>query len=205
MLTGRRAKGASLVELLIGITVLALLLSYATTTAREYIQNTHIRTAAESIVSGMQYAKSEALKRNAQVRFQLVNDLTGGCNLASNGESWVVSLDDPTGNCAAALSETVAPRILERRAAAEGSANADVVASSTPAAGGNNSMLIYNGLGRLALSNTNRFDRLRISNPSGGSCLPSGTMRCLDIVVTAGGDGRICDPSITVTTDSRYC
>lgn len=204
MLANRRQVGATLIELMIGIGVFAMLIALAVPMASDYIQNTHVRTAAESIVSGMQFAKSEALKRNAAVRFQLVNDLTGGCNLAANGESWVVSLDDPTGNCAAAPDEFAAPRILERRSAAEGSASADVIASSTPAAGGNNSTLIYNGLGRIALTNANRFDRLRITN-SQAACKPSGNIRCLDIIVTAGGDGRVCDPTITVTTDSRYC
>lgn len=204
MLARRRQVGATLIELMIGIGVFAMLIALAVPMANDYIQNAHVRTAAESIVSGMQFAKSEALKRNSAVRFQLVNDLTGGCNLAANGESWVVSLADPTGNCAAAPSETVAPFILERRNAAEGSASADVIASSTPAAGGNNSTLIYNGLGRIALTNPNRFDRLRITN-SLGSCRPGGSIRCLDIIITAGGDGRVCDPSITVSTDSRFC
>ena len=204
MLTTRYQRGMTLIELMIGVGIFALLMTMAIPSVTQYIQNTHIRTAADSIVSGMQLAKSEALKRNAQVRFQLVNDLTGGCNLAANGESWVVSLDDPSGNCAAVASETTAPRILERRNSAEGSANADVAASSTPPLGGNNSLLIYNGLGRMVPSNLNRFDRLHITN-STGTCLPGGTMRCLDVIITPGGDGRVCDPTITVTTDSRYC
>ncbi|MEP7155322.1 MAG: GspH/FimT family pseudopilin [Betaproteobacteria bacterium] len=204
MLIGRHQHGMTLIELLIGIAIFAVLMAMAIPSMTQYIQNTHIRTAAESIVSGMQYAKSEALKRNVPVRFQLVNDLSGGCNLAANGESWVVSLDDPSGSCAATMGDAAAPRILQRRNAAEGSANADVVASSTPAVGGNNSLLIYNGLGRVSLTNVNRFDRLRITN-STGTCLPGGTMRCLDIIITAGGDGKVCDPTITLNTDSRYC
>ena len=189
---------------MIGIAIFAVLMAMAIPSVTQYIQNTHIRTAAESIVSGMQFAKSEALKRNTAVRFQLVNDLSGGCNLAANGESWVVSLEDPSGNCAVAMRDDQSPKILERRNAAEGSANADVAASSVVALGGNNSVLIYNGLGRLALTNLNRFDRLRITN-STGTCLPGGTMRCLDIVITAGGDGKVCDPTVTLTTDSRFC
>jgi len=209
VLNRQNQRGVTLIELLIGIGIFALLMAMAVPTVTQYIQNTYIRTAAESIVSGMQYAKSEALKRNKPVRFQLVNDLSGACNLASNGESWVVSLDDPSGNCAAAMTSLgldtdPAPRILQRRNAAEGSANADVAASSTPSLGGNNSLLIYNGLGRLAPSNLNRFDRLRITN-STGTCLPTGTMRCLDIIITAGGDGRVCDPSVTNAADSRFC
>lgn len=201
---GKLQRGVSLVELLVGIAIFAVLMGLAIPSVTQYIQDTHIRTAAESIVSGMQYARSEALKRNAQVRFQLVNDLSGGCNLAANGESWLVSLDDPTGNCAAVMSDASSPRILQRRSANEGSANADISASSTPSAGGNNSVVIYNGLGRSVISNSNRFDRLRVTN-STGTCKPSGTMRCLDVMVTTGGDVKVCDPTVSLATDSRYC
>lgn len=200
----RHQRGVTLIELLIGVAIFALLMTLAIPNVTQYIQNTYIRTAAESIVSGLQFAKSEALKRNKPVRFQLVNDLSGGCNLAANGESWVVSLADPTGSCATVMDDTVTPFILERRNAAEGSANADVSASSSVPLGGNSSVLIYNGLGRVSQSNLDRFDRLHISN-STGACLPTGKMRCLDIIITAGGDGRVCDPTVTVTTDSRYC
>lgn len=66
-----RSLGFSLVELMIGVVILGLLLSFAVPSMRSWILNAQIRNAAESIVSGLQQARAEALARNTPVAFVL--------------------------------------------------------------------------------------------------------------------------------------
>jgi type IV fimbrial biogenesis protein FimT len=206
VLKHRAETGVSLIELLVGIAVLAIMLGLAAPTLSQFLQNTQLRSSAESMVSGLNFAKAEAVRRNANVRFQLFDNLTSACSATANGGSWVVSLDDAEGQCNAATAETAAPRILQRRSGDEGSPNVDVVASGGPSA---NNLIIFNGLGRPVTANNDRFTQLDVTNPVGGQCehvnATSGKMRCLRLLITAGGDVRMCDPKVSVADDPRKC
>ena len=67
--------GVTLIELMITITVFGIAISLGAPAYTEWIQNTQIRTAAESVLSGLQLARAEGLKRNATVRFQLMTSM----------------------------------------------------------------------------------------------------------------------------------
>jgi len=197
--------GVSLIELLIGIAVLALLLGLAAPSLTQFIQNTQIRTAAEAVSTGIQLAKTEALRRNTTIRFQLVSSLEDDCILASNGSNWVISTEDPTGKCGAAAGANVTPFIVQKRGGADGARNADVLATG---GGAGNHTLVFTGLGRPSSANLDGFTTVDITNDVTGVCehaSASGTMRCLRIAVTPGGDARMCDPKVSDSTDPRKC
>lgn len=198
MLKRPESHGFTLIELLITISVLALVLMIGLPNLSVWLQNTQIRTAAEAMQSGLQLARAEALRRNAVVRFHLVDSLASGCALSATGASWVVSLADPTGACELAESDTVAPFIIQKRSGAEGSPNAQV------AAAGGASSVVFNGLGRVI--NAGAITQIDISNPGGGACQSaSGPMRCLRLNVANGGQVRMCDPAVSDATDPRFC
>lgn len=205
MLKQRAIRGFSLIELMIGIAVLAALIAAGLPSMTQFLQNSQLRTSAESMLSGIQFARAEALKRNVQTRFTLVDDLIASCSKQSDGGSWVVSLDFIDGNCNVAPSETTEPRILQAKSFKEGGQNAVISGSGGTGA---NHTLIFNGLGRLVVTNADQFTQIDITNPSGGTCQHAssdGTMRCLRIMITPGGDARMCDPKVTDTTDPRAC
>ena len=85
-------RGFSLIELLIGVAVLGILLALGASSFRVWISNMRIRTAAESIQNGLQLARGEAVRRNAQIRFQLTDGIGAGCALSTTASNWVVSL-----------------------------------------------------------------------------------------------------------------
>lgn len=68
--------GFSLVELMVTVAVLSVLMVLAVPSFTEWVQNSRIRTAAESVQNGVQFARAEAVRRNARVEFALVG--TGG-------------------------------------------------------------------------------------------------------------------------------
>lgn len=69
MIARIKQTGFSLIELLIVIVMIGILSSLAAPSYQEMIENTKIRTAAESIQSGFQIARAEAVKRNRSVQF----------------------------------------------------------------------------------------------------------------------------------------
>ena len=57
-------KGFTLIELMLSLTILGILLAVAVPSFREYQANQAVRSAASQLVSAMNFARSEAVKRN---------------------------------------------------------------------------------------------------------------------------------------------
>jgi type IV fimbrial biogenesis protein FimT len=198
-----RQAGVSLIELMIGLAIVAFLLFLGVPEFSVFLQNTQIRNAAETTLAGITLARAEAVRRNAPVRFQLVSDLTSGCAIStgplndSSALSWVVSLDNPTGACDANPGDA-APRIVQKKSAREGSVNVRVSTDQAPT-------VTFNGLGRMTGTGVQRLDFKSAS----GVCVHvddvNGTMRCLALMVTTGGAVKMCDPKVGDTTDPRHC
>lgn len=102
-----RPYGFTLIELMITITIFSITLMLGVSSYRIWVQNSHIRNAAESIQNGMQRTRAEAVKRNANVAFTL------GVN-----SSWVISVVN-------------GGEVVESRTSGEGSKN--VTVTVTPA------------------------------------------------------------------------
>jgi type IV fimbrial biogenesis protein FimT len=85
MLTATRTQsGVTLIELMIGIGLLALLLGLAVPSFMLWMQNSQIRTAADAVINGIQLARAEAIRRNKPVEFVL-----------RSGTNWSVVLVNP--------------------------------------------------------------------------------------------------------------
>lgn len=197
-----RARGFSLIELLITVTVLALVLMLGLPNISAWLQNTQIRNSAEAMIAGLQFARAEALRRNRPVRFNLVDTLDATCSLAAAGPNWVVSMTDPSSNCNVDASINLDPAfILQKGSNQEGSQNAVLNSTATTAT--------FTGLGNVSgglLSSAAGAMQIDITNPSGGTCQSAaGTMRCLRVVVSASGSVRMCDPAVSDATDPRRC
>ena len=195
----------SLIELMIGLTIMALLIMIGLPNMATWLSNAQIRTAGETMLAGLTLARTEAVRRNQIVRFQMVNNLTSGCVISTSGADWVVSMDDATGACDAAASDPAPtdppPRIIQKRSGSEGTTRA-VLAATTAGT------VHFNGLGRVTSpGGAANMTQLAISNPSGGTCehVDGGNMRCLRINISVGGEARMCDPAVTDASDPRKC
>lgn len=198
MLIRLKQRGVTLIEMMIGLAIVALVLFVAVPSFGIFLQNSQIRNAAGSVLDGLQLARNEAIRRNSPVRFQFVSNLTSGCTLSTTSLAWVVSQADPTGACNAAPSDTAAPQLIQARSATEGTSNARITV-----AGG--STVVFTGLGRVQGAGITQVD---VTNTS-GTCLyvdpTNGTMRCMRILVSNGGQSRMCDPQVTAANDPRKC
>ncbi len=81
-----KSSGVTLIELMIGIAILSILLALALPNYGIWIQNTQIRTAAESVLSGLQMARVEAARRNANVEFTLGAGTAWNVTVAATGD-----------------------------------------------------------------------------------------------------------------------
>ena len=206
----RRARGMTLVELMIGLAVLAFVLMSGAPAFADWIRNLQVRSTSESILSGIQYARTEAVRRNTTTRFQLTSSLTNQCTLSTSGLSWVVTLEKdntPAGKCGEPLSDTTAPKILQQQNA---STNASLISVKLSRTGSTLiPSLAFNSLGQqIQVDGVDPavLTTIDIKSPQ-GSCATSngtgGTVRCMRIEVTRGGQIRLCDPGLADTANTR--
>ncbi len=182
-------RGTTLIELMVGITIMAILMAIGMPAFGTWMQNTHIRSAAESIQTGLQLARTEAVHRNTNVSF-VINGTTSG---------WTVSCD-----VLASCSDLTNAPTIQTKPPEEGSTRAVIATSET---GPNAASAVFagtvtfNGLGQINATSLNVGDEANfdVSNPAGGACKTlTGTepMRCLRIRVSTNGEVRMCDPAV---------
>lgn len=196
--TASRSRGFTIVELMIGLGLLALLLTVAMPAFSTMLQNTKLRGMAESILNGLQAARAEALKRNQTVEFVLTTsdpdpDDVASYTLSTSGTNWAVRINTGAGF-----------QFVEGKSSIEGSGQAAGSTSQVQVNSSNN-LVAFNGLGTTTLA---ADAQINVTNPTGGACKTAAgnePMRCLRIVVSQSGRIRMCDPSITAVDDTRTC
>ena len=89
-----RQGGVTLIEIMITLIIASVLMFLALPAFQQMMGSTRTKGAAESILSGLRHARSEAIKRNAPMRFQLVSTLDSGCAFSTTSILWVVTQTD---------------------------------------------------------------------------------------------------------------
>jgi type IV fimbrial biogenesis protein FimT len=190
----KKLAGFSLVELIIAIAIMGILLSLGLPAFTTYINNAKLRAGAQSLLSGIQMARTEAVRRNANVTFLLTNDdytVVGFAAVTPNtsGQNWLIRTSS--------LSE-----FIEAKFGAEGGGR-QAAAGSPVQINGSLASITFSGLGSTSPAGGATF---QVTNPAGGDCASAGgPMRCLNVVVSVGGQSRICDPAATAAGDTRGC
>lgn len=195
-------RGFTLLETLVTVGIFALLLAVASPSISAWIMNLRIRNAAETLQNGLQKARTEAIRRNQNVTLWLVSlsdprTMDNSCALSATSASWVISLDDPAGDCGDAPSDTNAPRIIETYAAGDGSLYVSV---DSQTADGNTAAdrITFDGFGRVVVTG-DPIGRIEVTPPASAT-----DFRPLTIVVSSAGNIRMCDPLVTDADDPRY-
>lgn len=210
-------RGFSLIELIIAVAITGVLLSLAAPSFSTYLRNVRLRSAAESFMSGIQLARSEAIRMNTDVEFLMTTfdplaDNVGTATASATGVNWMVRsvapvtfIDGKFGieGSGRATDSDISVRINDTTAPA----NTD----PDPPPGATAASIVFNGLGRTNLAAAAVF---KFNDPAAGRCQtdpgpPAGTVRCLKVVVAVGGQTRLCDPFVsaaaTAAGDSRGC
>lgn len=190
----RRAQaGFSLIELAIAITIIAILIMLGMPSFGEYMANARLGAAARSFYTGLNIARSEAIRRNSTVEFAMTNTplAPGIANTLVpdiTGKNWVVRARP------SALAPYGSPPIDSKTALEGSSLVPSIVVNATT------SIVTFDGLGTA----TSGADTISIDNPPAGLCAPAGPVRCWDVRVGAGGQVQLCDRAAPMG-DSRAC
>jgi type IV fimbrial biogenesis protein FimT len=174
---GSAQHGVTLIEMMIGIAILASLLAVGLPSYTAWIQNTQIRNATESVLNGLQLARNEAVRRNTSVQLAL-----------SAQSSWEIRAGSSAGE------------LIQSRTYDAGSTN--VIVAVLPA---NATTITFSPLGRVVdnADASARITQLDFDVPT--SMLAATARRNLRILVAAGGNVRMCDPTVTDAADPRLC
>lgn len=163
--------GFSLVELMIGVAIMAILASIAFPSFQSMIKNSQIRNAAESVTNGIQKARAEAVSRNTNVAFTL-----------ETGSSWTVSVVNPAST-------------IESRLSSEGSVNVTVIALAADLATAATTVT-FNNLGGVVVS-VPSLAQINFSAVGGDRSLrvtigAGGNVRMCDLSLAIGSSPRAC-------------
>jgi type IV fimbrial biogenesis protein FimT len=166
----KHAQGRTLLELMIGAAMVAVLLGLALPSFSRWSRNLEVRNAAESVTNGIQKARAEAVARNTNVTFVLDAD-----------SSWDVAVVSPV-------------TAIESRTQDDGSRNTSLTLQPVGA-----TTLTFNNLG-LVVPNADAspsLSQVDVSVVGGDKNLrvliaPGGSSRMCDPSIAAGSNARAC-------------
>ncbi|MGW8393797.1 GspH/FimT family pseudopilin [Pseudoduganella sp. HUAS MS19] len=194
----RKQRGVNLIELMVAISVLGILLALAIPNFSRMIQDAQNRTAAESVLNGLQLARTEALRRNTPVRFSLTDKdgkvaWTVGCVNANICPAPIQEHgpDEGGGNARLGISKVALPKPLK----------ADTFSTALAAGAGLDepAVVTFDSFGRVAAAAGTEISRIDITNAK------TTDSRRYVVTVGAGGQVRMCDPNTKLNGTPQGC
>lgn len=189
-------QGFSLIEMMITVAILSVLIMLGVPSYQQWVRDTRIRTASESIQNGLRIARSEAAQRGAKVRFELLTTTTAEWTVCA------ISSTDTTTNPTCGDAATTIQRYVS------GAGAANVVVNGTTTAGDlaaplvngvpANSGVTFNSLGRPTGYGSTSLARIDVT-------AGQPTDRWLVTTISSGGMVRMCDPQLQQSVSPQGC
>lgn len=201
MIMAPRARGFTLIEMMVAVTILSILLAVGIPSMRGWMASTRAVSASEFYAEGLRTARAEAVKRNASTRLVLTANANGQFD-------WQVDLCMPT----PALECDNASGVWSTATATNGNANAADFksvrrsASSLPAAAAmtvtrvpaSATEVYFTPLGWVDGTVPTSLTRIQLAPVTAGA-FPTTAVN-----VTLAGVVTKCNPTVA-TSDSRSC
>jgi type IV fimbrial biogenesis protein FimT len=176
----KSAKGFSVIEMMFAVALTGVLFGIAIPMFKQPIQNYRIKTQAESVLNGLKLARSTAVQRNENIRFELIrpsNTSSLEWNVKAERDGTLIqssSISDDT--------HTVAFSTLPSHA----------------------TVLTFNGLGTVvAPEKASSIQAINVD--TGPSIVAAADRRDLSIRIFPGGMIRMCDPNVTNPNTVSFC
>lgn len=90
-----RQRGATLLELMVTVTIVGIIAAIGIPQMGQWIRNSSVNSAAEILQNGLRQAEAEAIRRNLRVEFLLTNEVPASSNIKTlsatmNGKNWAI-------------------------------------------------------------------------------------------------------------------
>lgn len=208
-----KRRGFTLIELMVTLSILAFSLALVAPSFSGWVQNSKVRSYAESLQNALQFARSEAVRRNTPVSLQITTTLDNNCALATANVAavnfWVITAG--TVNAAGVCGNAISTDAVATSAAITTGAGGPFILQKGPVETSLNTLnlnpsqiaITFNGLGRLVAGaaaivpgQAAAATTYQITSPNGACVAANGNVRCLNLVVQPAGQVRMCDPSL---------
>ena len=191
-MTSSRQEGMSLIELLVSMAILAVLAVIGIPSYQQWVRNTRIRNASESVQNGLRLARSEAAQRSANVRFELASTSTA---------DWTVCVLNGATTCGGAGTSAIQTFV-----SGGGASNIQLDVATTPGNLGTqlttgiptNSGITFTALGRPSAYGTTDLARIDATSGQAGD-------RWLITTISSGGMVHMCDPQLHLSVSPQGC
>lgn len=177
-----RQTGATIIEVVIVIAIMAVLLGAGVPAFQEWMVNTRIRTTSDSMLNGLQVARAEAIKRNRYVDFRLDGAVGAWQVVSAPSNAMCPIADDPAEE-----------DVLQRRSAYEGARGLSATTNNPNAL-----RVTFTPMGMVTAGCGTPFLALEVTSDA------ITTPRLLRVTVGATGGMRMCEPS-RPAGDPRAC
>ena len=116
-MSGRPARGVSMIELMMGVAILAIVLKIAAPSFMDFVSKSRLTSSVSTLVADLNYARGEAIMRNAPVIVCAKVSNSSNCATTPTWQSgWVVCIDANSDNVCDTASATVPNPIRVRNA-----------------------------------------------------------------------------------------
>ena len=200
-------RGFTMVEVMVSVAIIAIVIAIGIPSLSTWVQNTQVRSTAESLLTGLQLARAEAVRQNIRTRFQLAK--ADGTSCAAMG-CWIITTDSMTNQ-----GTFPSTNQLQSAGSQESGTNARIGVNSATVAAINccttaisagtgittNPLpgLVFNAFGQVVTdASVSKITRIDVTSAT------LATARRMVITITSSGMAKLCDPSLP-SSNSRGC
>lgn len=197
-------RGVTMAEVLVSVAVIAIAMAIGIPSLANWIQNVQVRSTAESVLTGMQLARAEAVRQNTLAQFMLTGsaDGTASWSIITASSSVPGSFTVANGatqiqTAGASASGQNARLGVSTATVASSSCCTTAIAAGTGMGTNPKPGIVFNAFGKVVTdSSVTKITRVDVTNASYAAA------RRMVILITDSGMAKLCDSTLSLPNTS---
>lgn len=196
--------GVTMAEVMVSVAVIAIVMAIGMPSLANWIQNVQVRSTAESVLTGLQLARAEAVRQNTLAQFMLTGSAAGTASWSIITASSSVPGSFTVANGATQI-QTAGARASGQNArlgvstgtVATSSCCTAAIAAGTGMATNPKPGIVFNAFGKVVTdSSVTKITRVDVTNASYAAA------RRMVILITDSGMAKLCDSTLSLPNTS---